>query len=120
MDKLGKPKEARKQLELSLEASLRTSDETTELKVTLARHILAENLNHAKSYEEVIELVKPFIGTGCNMEWLLSQSLARAYYGLNDFAKAEEVVNQAVENVPVESRETVRKKILNGLQKSVS
>jgi tetratricopeptide (TPR) repeat protein len=108
---LGKVTEAREQLVLSLKAAMRASDTETALNVTIARHFLAEHMVDNKEYESAVDFLSPFIGSGCEKEWLLFYPLIRAYLALGKEEIGRRLVNEAVANSPDEERSNVKEKL---------
>jgi len=110
---LGKTDEALEQLKLSLAAALNAASDNTDLNVTIARHFLAEYLVELGQYDQAILSVRPYLGTGCEKEWLLSIPLVRSYLRMGHPDLARQAMEEALEKMPNEESADIRQRFQN-------
>ncbi len=102
--KLGKEREAKKQLEASLKNAIQLSEKITDFEVTQARYQLAEHHNQTGRYQDALDIVKPFLGKGCDSDWMLYLSAATALKALGDETGAKISALAVLTKVPGDTR----------------
>ena len=108
---LGKSREASQQLEQSLKIAIQISEKITDYEVTHARHMLAEHLNKEGYYQAALDLVKPFLGKGCESDWMLYLSAADALKALGDHPGARLAALAVLTKVPADTRDRMEQQL---------
>ena len=113
---LGKQDEARKQLEQSLKTVIQISNKITDYEVTHARHLLAEHLNRNGFYQQALDTVKPFLGKGCDSDWMLYLSAATALKAMGDDTGAKISALAVLTKIPADNRGNMESQLADFLE----
>lgn len=116
LDQLGEQREAKLQLERSLKIAVQISERITDYEVTQARHQLAEHLINTGYYQEALDTVKPFLGKGCDNDWMLYLSAAKALKALGDDTGSKISALAVLTKMPGDSRWNVEQQLAEYLE----
>ena len=116
LNHLGKEKEARQQLEQSLKMAIQISDKITDYEVTQARHLLAEHLNQHGFYRDALDTVKPFLGKGCDSDWMLYLAAATSLKAMGDTTGAKIAALAVLTKIPADNRSNIETQLSEFLE----
>lgn len=116
LSQLGKQNEAKVQLEQSLKTAIQLSEKITDYEITHARHLLAEHLNQHGYYQEALDTVKPFLGKGCDSDWMLYLSAAAALKALGDDTGAKISALAVLTKIPADNRHSIETQLSDYLE----